>query len=76
MSLQPLESALRKRLDVVADHSFRDRDPNAHLQAIKAAHEELERQIVMLPSDTDPQLLHFLERQSYPKALAFLENQS
>jgi hypothetical protein len=73
MSLAELESALRKRLDVVADHGLRDRDPAAHLEALKAAQRELEAQIALRPPGTDPQLLHFLERQSYEKAAAFLQ---
>ena len=72
MRLSPLHSALRRRLEIVADHSLRDRDPKAHLEGIKAAHRELEAQIAALPPGTDPRLLHFLERQSYEKALAFL----
>lgn len=72
MTIAPLEAALRRRLDIVADHALRDRDPKAHLEAIKVAHRELERQIASLPAGTDPRLLHFLERQSYEKALAFL----
>jgi len=72
MSLATLESALRRRLDIVADHDLRDRDPKAHLEAIKAAHRELEMQKAALPPGTDPRLLHFLERQSYEKAIAFL----
>ena len=74
MSFESLGSALRKRLDVVSDHALRDRDPAAHLEAIKAAHRELESQIAALPPDTDPRLLHFLERQSYEKAVAFLRS--
>jgi len=70
-----LEEALRKRLGIVADHPFRDRDPAAHLEALKSAHRELEAQRALLPADTDARLPHFLERQSYEKALAFLENE-
>ncbi len=72
MSLAALESALRKRLAVVADHALRDSDPAAHLESLKFAHRELESQIASLPPETDPRLLHFLERQSYEKAVAFL----
>ena len=72
MNFASLQAALRKRLDIVADHELRDRDPAAHLEAIKAAHRELETQIAALPPGTDPRLLHFLERQSYEKAVAFL----
>lgn len=70
-----LEEALRKRLSVVADHALRDRDPAAHLEALKSAHRELEARRALLPEDTDARLLHFLERQSYEKALAFLESE-
>ncbi|MCX6971903.1 MAG: hypothetical protein NTV93_17345 [Verrucomicrobia bacterium] len=72
MSLAALESAIRRRLDVVADHALRDSDPAAHLEALKAAHRELESRVAALPPGTDPRLLHFLERQSYEKAVAFL----
>lgn len=72
MNLHPLESALRRRLAVVADHALRDRDPAAHLAALKAAHAGLEEAAAALPAGVDPRLLHFLERQSYEKAVAFL----
>lgn len=72
MSHEALAEALRKRLGVVADHALRERDPAAHLAALKAAHRELESQAAALPPETDPRLLHFLENQSYEKALAFL----
>jgi len=71
---EALEEALRRRLSIVADHALRDRDPAAHLEALKAAHRELEARQAGLPADTDARLLHFLERQSYEKALAFLRN--
>ena len=74
--MSPLESALRKRLGVVADHALRDRDPAAHLEALRSAHRELESQIAALPRGTDPHLLHFLANQSYEKALAFLEEKN
>jgi hypothetical protein len=74
MNHEALEEALRKRLAIVADHSLRDRDPAAHLGALKSAHRELEARRALLPDDTDARLLHFLERQSYEKALTFLEN--
>jgi len=69
-----LEEALRNRLSIVADHAFRDRNPAAHLEALKSAHRQLEARRALLPADTDARLLHFLERQSYEKALAFVES--
>ncbi len=73
MNLKPLELALRTRLAVVADHAHRDRDAASHLAALRSAHEELLHQIAGLPPGSDPRLLHFLQGQSYTKALAFLE---
>lgn len=74
--MDSLKQAVQKRLEVVSDHAFRDRDPAAHLEALKQAHRLLEAQVAALPQDCDPRLRHFLERQSYEKALAFLQGQS
>ena len=72
MSHDALLAALRTRLDVVADHALRDRDRAAHLETLRAAQRELDSHIAALPPDTDPRLLHFLERQSYEKAITHL----
>lgn len=72
MRHEALLAALRTRLDLVADHALRDRDPAAHLETLKAAQRELDAQIAALPIGTDPRLLHFLERQSYEKAITHL----
>jgi len=70
-----LHKTLRERLEVVADHDLRDRDPAAHLEKLKAAAARLDALVAGLPADCDPRLRHFLERQSYPKALEWLEQQ-
>lgn len=75
MSLyQTLKVAVQARLDIVADHAFRDRDSAAHLEALKSAAANLDALVANLPSDTDPTLRHYLERQSYTKALAWLQD--
>ncbi len=68
-----LRDALRERLDVIADHELRDRDPQAHLERLKSAASRLEAAIAQLPPQCDPELRHYLERQSYTKALAWFE---
>jgi hypothetical protein len=68
-----LHAAVSDRLAVVADHEFRDRDPQAHLAKLKAAAAQLDTLVQSLPGDCDPQLRHFLERQSYAKAVDWLE---
>ena len=68
-----LLTAVQARLDTVADHAFRDRDPQAHLAALKAAAATLDAEVANLPSSADPMLRHYLERQSYTKALDWLK---
>ena len=71
---QKLHYAVKARLDLVADHAFRDRDPAGHLGALKTVAGKLDAEIANLPSEADPMLRHYLERQSYTKALDWLQN--
>ncbi len=71
-----LRDAVKRRLDVVADAALRTSDPAAHLQALKNAAAALDRLVAALPTDADPMIRHYLERQSYTKALDWLENQA
>ena len=73
MNFAALRHALQARMDVVADHGLRDRDPQAHLEALRAASQRLDTAIAGLSADCDPMLRHYLERQSYLKALAWLD---
>jgi hypothetical protein len=70
-----LRDALQERLRIVADHDLRDRDPQAHLDQLKVAASRLDETIARLPAQCDPDLRHYLSRQSYLKALAWLESQ-
>lgn len=76
MDLKALHSAVRQRLAVVADHALRDSDPKAHLDALMAAAATLDGLVRDLPADCDPTLRHYLERQSYIKALAWLDEKT
>ena len=67
-----LFKAVNDRLDLVADHAWRDRDPAGHLEGLKAAAGRLDQLVRNLPGDTDPMLRHFLEKQSYTKARDWL----
>lgn len=69
-----LAAALKHRISTIGDTAFRDRDPSAHLAELKAASEKIVALQKQLPAGTDPQLLHFLERCSFDKALAFVES--
>jgi len=76
MVFSELRDALQERLSVVADHELRDRDPQAHLERLKSAASRLDAAIAQLPVQCDPDLRHYLNRQSYLKALAWLESQN
>jgi hypothetical protein len=73
--LQALRDALQCRLDIVADRAFYQRDAAGHLAQLQAASESVDRLAAELPRDADPTLRHFLERQSYVKALDWLNTQ-
>jgi hypothetical protein len=68
-----LLEALEMRLEVVADHAWRDRDPAGHLEGLKEAAGKLDLLVRNLPADPDPMLRHYLERQSYTKAVDWLK---
>jgi len=68
-----LAEALRERLAVIRDHEARDKNPDAHLERLKAASEKIIRLQSQLPPNIPARLDHFLQGCSYDKALAFLE---
>ena len=73
---QELAAALRVRLAVIADRESYARDPAAHLRQLQAASEKITVLQGQLPTPVDRHLAHYLERCSYDKALAWLqENQ-
>lgn len=74
--LQKLEVLLRRRLSVIADHAWRDRDPEAHLAALRSVGEDLMALSAGLSGRIDPRLAHYLERNSFDKALAWLEGRT
>ena len=68
-----LATLLRRRLEVIADHEWRDRDPDAHLEALKEVSEEIVALRENFPGKLPGQLNHYLIQCSFDKALAFLE---
>jgi len=68
-----LIDALRRRLAVIGDKELRATDPAGQLEQLQQASERLAALQAQLPPDTHPQLRHFLERCSYDKALAWIE---
>jgi hypothetical protein len=73
MKFPELAEALEARILVIADHEFRDRDPEAHLEALKKASEAIVSWHETHRSEIDGNLDHFLTGASYQKALLYLE---
>ena len=69
-----LAQLLRRRLETIADHDFRDRDPAAHLDALKSVSEEILAWHQARRGTLHPRLEHFLGGCSFDKALRFLES--
>jgi len=69
-----LIAALRERLQVIRDTAWRDRDPAGQLARLQQVSESIVDLQRRLPSPVDPRLAHFLERCSYDKALAWIED--
>lgn len=69
-----LATALRDRLFIVGNE-MSQRQPEQHLEKLRAISEKITALQEQLPRPIDPQLAHFLARCSYDKALAFLEAQ-
>ena len=68
-----LAEALRERLAVIADRALRDSDPQRQLQRLRAVSERIASLQQKLPAPVDPQFAHYLQRCSYDKALAWLD---
>ncbi|MEO8614439.1 MAG: hypothetical protein ABI600_04810 [Luteolibacter sp.] len=67
---------LHLRVSVIADHGWRDRDPEGHLEALKDVSEKLSAWTKAHRGEVDPQLRHYLANSSFQKALAHLESPS
>jgi hypothetical protein len=71
--LSELRELLHRRVAIIADHAWRDRDPNAHLEALKEVSHGISAWTAAHRLEVDAQLRHYLANASYQKALAHLE---
>ena len=67
-----LQTLLKHRNEVIADHAFRDRDPAAHLDALKDVSEKIAAYADAHQGEFDARLRHYLANSSYQKALDHL----
>jgi hypothetical protein len=73
MNFPDLAKLLEARTAVIADHGFRDRNPESHLEALKRVSEAIVSWHEAHRSEIDVNLDHFLTGASYQKALLYLE---
>ena len=71
-----LASALRERMEVIADRELYQRDPAAHLEKLKAVSLRIDELAALLPAPVPGDLAHYLQRASFAKALAWLEGEA
>ena len=71
-NLSRLEQLLHARLDVIADHALRDRDPAAHLDKLREVATALDAEHQQLRATLPARLNHFMQQSSYQKALDFI----
>lgn len=64
---------LRRRVAVIADHDWRERDPAGHLQALQEVSEAISAWTLAHRNSVDARMRHYLANSSYQKALAHLE---
>jgi hypothetical protein len=64
---------LRRRIVIIADHAWRDRDAAGHLEALMDVSEKISAWTAAHRASVDSQLRHYLANASYQKALAHLE---
>jgi hypothetical protein len=72
-ALAELASLLRRRMAVIEDHVWRDRDANSHLDALKQVSEEITAWTSAHRTAVDARLRHYLGNSSFQKALAHIE---
>jgi hypothetical protein len=70
---QQLVELLRRRLAIIGDHGWRDRDPAAHLEALRTVSEDIAEWTAAHRTTVDAQLRHYLANSSFQKALEHLE---
>jgi hypothetical protein len=71
-AVNDLAQALRERLAIIHDEESRH-DEAKHMARLSAVSEKIDKLQAALPRPIDPQLVHYLQRRSYDKALEFLE---
>ncbi len=68
-----LAALLQQRLDIIADHSLRQQDPQKQLSLLASISGEIESVKQQHYADMPARLRHFMDQASYQKALEWLK---
>lgn len=68
-----LQTLLLKRLEVIADRDFYERDPSGHLAALKDVSEKITAYNETQNEALDAKMRHYLTNSSFQKALDHLK---
>jgi hypothetical protein len=68
-----LKVLLKRRIDLISDHAFRDLDAPGHLAALQQISELISKEHLRLRPLLSGRLAHFLQQASYSKALEYLD---
>jgi hypothetical protein len=71
-----LRALLRRRLELIADHRFRDLDAPAHLAALQQVSELIQTEHERLRPHLPAKLQHYLAQSSLSKALEYIEERT
>lgn len=71
-----LVGLLERRLTVIADHAWRERDPGGQLEALKEVSQSIEDWRQRHGGAVDHHMGHYLENCSFDKALAVARKRS
>ncbi len=72
---EELASLLRRRVEIIGDLEWRDRDATGHLTALSIISQEITGWGEAHKDGIDPHLRHFLKNASFQKALDYVEGQ-
>lgn len=73
-AFEPLRRLLHRRLEVIADHDLRSRDPAEQLRRLQEVSEAIAAEHERLRPELPPRLQHYLAQSSLQKALHWLES--
>lgn len=71
-----LHALLKRRIQLISDHEFRDADPTGHLASLQQISELITSEHHRLKPILPGRLNHFLQQASFSKALEYIETET